>query len=343
MHEFWMNKAIELAQKGSYTARPNPMVGCVLLHQKEPNLVIGEGYHAYCGGPHAEVVALNYARAQGYSTEGAIAYVSLAPCCHTGRTPPCVNALIQAKVSEVIYAINDPNPISEPNLAEKLLIQAGIRVTKGILADKATKLNQGFIFRMRDKRPYVRAKVALSLDGNMALNNHKSQWITGETARRHSQHYRALSGAIITGMGTLIHDKPRLTVREERFVNLEKFTQPIAVVIDPQKQVKTNLDGSLFENKLFFDQNIPIVLNLLAQEYGINDVLLESGPGLFNQFLTENLIDEVIIYLAPKLLGKGAMNLSQFGPLEELTQARDWVFQSVETVGTDIAITAIPK
>jgi diaminohydroxyphosphoribosylaminopyrimidine deaminase/5-amino-6-(5-phosphoribosylamino)uracil reductase len=342
MHNFLMNKAIDLALKGQYTARPNPMVGCVLVQAggaPDAATIIGEGYHAYCGGPHAEIMALNQAKAAGFSTTGATAYITLAPCCHTGKTPPCVDALIEAKISEVVYAIDDPNPVSLPNQAEVLLKKAGIKVTKGVLAEKAFQINKGFILRMQKNRPYVRAKVALSLDGNMALHNHKSQWITGEAARAHSQHYRAISGAIITGMGTMIYDQPRLTVREKKYLDLDKFVQPIAVVIDSKKSDR----GVNLENKLFFQEDIATVLAILAKEYEINNVLLESGPGLFNKFLSQNLIDELIIYLAPKLLGKGAMNLSQFGPIEALTQSKDWVFQTVEQVGTDIEITAIPK
>lgn len=343
-----MSHTLNLALKGQYTARPNPMVGCVLV-QFEANTsqsrIIGEGFHAYTGGPHAEIVALKQAQLAGLSTKGAVAYVSLAPCCHTGKTPPCVDALIQAQVSEVVYAIDDPNPVSLPNQAEKLLKQAGIKVTKGVLSQQAKKLNQGFISRMERNRPYVRAKVALSLDGNMALKNHRSQWITSESARAHSQHYRAMSGAIATGMGTIIHDDPRLTVRDERFIHLEKFTQPVSVVIGTSGAIAT--DKKIFDKSgtlvFEFEKALPDILQDLAMTHQINDVLLESGPGLLNKFLTENLIDELVIYLAPKLLGKHAMNISQFGPIEQLTQSKDWVFDSVEQVGEDIALVARPK
>lgn len=345
-HEYFMGQALNLALKGQYTARPNPMVGCVLVqfdaNTSKPR-VIGEGFHAYTGGPHAEVVALNQVQSRGLSTKGAVAYVSLAPCCHVGKTPPCVDALIQAQVSEVVYAIDDPNPVSMPNQAETLLKQAGIKVTKGVLSQQARKLNQGFVSRMERNRPYIRAKVALSLDGNMALKNHQSQWITGEAARAHSQHYRALSGAIATGMGTLIHDNPRLTVREDKFVNLDHFTQPVSVVIHANDAITT--DRKIFDKPgtLTFKKALPDVLQELASTHQINDMLLESGPGLLNKFLTENLIDELVIYLAPKLLGQQAMNISQFGPLEQLTQSKDWVFDSIEQVGEDIALVARPK
>ncbi len=341
-----MHKALDLALEGQYTARPNPMVGCVLvqpgLDNAEPQ-VIGQGFHAYPGGPHAEIVALNSAKSAGLSTIGAVAYINLAPCCHVGKTPPCIDALIEAKVSEVVYAIDDPNPISSPNLAEKLLTQAGIKVTKGILAERASKLNQGFISRMQRNRPYVRAKVALSLDGNMALKNYQSQWITSEAARTHSQHFRAVSGAIMTGMGTVVFDDPRLTVRQDRFVKLENFKQPVSVVFDPNKGITP--DRKIFDKSgtLVFDQPLSEILSLLATEHQINDVLLESGPGLLNQLIDQNLIDELIIYLAPRLLGKDAMNISQFGPLDELSQSKDWVFQKCEQVGDDMVIFATPK
>lgn len=346
IHEFFMNKTFELALKGQYTARPNPMVGCVLVQAKGSEglpHIIGEGYHVYCGGPHAEIVALNHARSAGFSTEGAVAYINLAPCCHTGKTPPCVEALIQAKVSEVVYALDDPNPISLPNAAERVLKLAGIKVTKNILAEQANKINRGFISRMQRNRPYVRAKVALSLDGNMGLKNHKSQWITSEAARGHSQHYRAISGAIITGMGTVIYDNPRLTVRDKAILNLEHFKQPVSVVMDPNNSISP--DRKIFDKPgtLVFNNPVRSVLESLAKEYEINDVLLESGPGLINQLLNENLIDELIIYLAPKLLGKEALNISQFGPIEELTQSKDWVFETCERVGDDIIISATAR
>ena len=341
-----MNQTLNLALKGQYTARPNPVVGCVLVQFDAKTLqstVIGEGFHAYAGGPHAEIVALNQAQSARLSTMGAVAYINLAPCCHVGKTPPCVDALIKAQVSEVVYAIDDPNPISLPNQAEHLLKQAGIKVTKGVLSQQATKLNQGFIARMKHHRPYVRAKLALSLDGNMALKNHQSQWITGEAARAHSQHYRAMSGAIATGMGTIIHDNPRLTVRDEKFLKLENFTQPVSVVINPRNAITT--DRKIFDkpDTLIFEKALPDVLKELAITHQINDMLLESGPGLFNAFLAQNLIDELVIYLAPKLLGKQAMNLSQFGPIEQLTQSKDWVFQYVEQVGEDLILLATPK
>ncbi len=349
---------MQLALKGQYTARPNPLVGCVLVQFDEKHrkpLVIGEGYHAYYGGPHAEIVALNQARSAGFSIEGAVAYLNLAPCCHTGKTPPCVDALIKAKVSEVVYVMEDPNPISPSHQASMLLHQAGIKstqITEAGLLKQAHEINQGFISRMRHNRPYVRAKVALSLDGNMALNNYQSQWITGTAARAHAQHYRALSGAIITGMGTVIYDNPSLTVRNKQFVELDNFKQPVSVLIYPESEsesdFKLNLDIAdknivKKSDTLFFNQDLPGMLSILAQKHEINEVLLESGPGLLNQFLAQNLIDELLIYLAPKLLGKGAMNLSQFGPIEQLTQAKEWVFQKMEQVGEDIAIMARPK
>lgn len=343
-----MNQALNLALKGQYTARPNPMVGCVLVQydaKTSQSRVIGEGFHAYTGGPHAEVVALNQARLAGISTKGAVAYINLAPCCHIGKTPPCVDALIKAQVSEVVYAIDDPNPISLPNQAETILKNLGIKVTKGVLAQQATKLNQGFISRMKHYRPFVRAKIALSLDGNMALKNHNSQWITGEAARAHSQHYRAISGAIATGMGTLIHDNPRLTVRDQKFTSLENFAQPISVIIHANNNLPA--DRKIWDKPgtLVFDKSLPLpdALKELAITHQINDLLLESGPGLFNAFLEQNLIDELVIYLSPKLLGKQAMNISQFGPIEQLTQSKDWVFQYVEQVGEDIFLLATPK
>lgn len=348
-HSPFMHKALALALEGQYTARPNPLVGCVLVQgrpEKGELTVIGQGSHSYPGGPHAEVVALSDAKSRGLSTIGAVAYLNLAPCCHVGKTPPCVDALIEAKVSEVVYAIEDPNPISSPTLAETLLRKAGIKVTTGVLAEQARKINRGFISRMQRQRPFVRAKVALSLDGNMALKNHQSQWITSEAARTHSQHFRASSGAIITGMGTVIFDNPKLTVRQERFVMLENFKQPVSVIIgsnDSIKEIKSEKQIFQKSDTLIFDEALPRVLNILATEHEINDVLLESGPGLLNHFLSENLIDELIIYLAPKLLGKDAMNISQFGPLEKLTQSKDWVFQQVEQVGEDIMILAAPK
>src|SRR6056297_2282103 len=279
-----MARALRLAERGRYTTAPNPRVGCVLVRG---GAVVGEGWHERAGGPHAEIVAL---AAAGAAARGATAYVSLEPCCHHGRTGPCTEALIEAGVARVVYGADDPNPRVAGEGAARLRA-AGIDVAGGLLAAQSERLNAGFLLRMRHGRPRVTLKIASSLDGATAMASGESRWITGDAARRDVQRLRAASGAILTGIGTVLADDPRLTVRGEAFGAAPR--QPLRVVLD--SRLRTPADAKVLAGT-------GAVLALLAQRE-INDVLVEAGPELCGAFLAAGLVDELVIYLAPHIMG----------------------------------------
>jgi len=233
--QFFMSEALRLAEKALFTTSPNPRVGCVIVQNNE---IVGRGYHVKAGESHAEVIALKEA---GSKSEGGDVYVTLEPCSHTGRTPPCVNALIEAKVKKVFIAMQDPNPLVSGQGIQKLK-EAHIEVEVGVMEAQAEQLNIGFVSRMTKKLPYVRAKLAVSLDGKTALHNGKSQWITGDAARADVQYWRASSCAIVTGIGTVLHDNPKLSVRL-----YENARQPLRVVID--SELKIPLDANILHEK----------------------------------------------------------------------------------------------
>ena len=353
-YEF-MARALQLAEKGLYTTDPNPRVGCVIVNNGQ---IVGEGWHQRAGEAHAEIHALNVA---GDQAQGATAYVSLEPCCHHGRTPPCSEALLKAKIARVVIAMQDPHTrVDGGGIAQ--LREAGIQVDTGLLQQQAVALNPGFIKRMQRGRPFVRCKLGMSLDGRTAMASGESKWITSAAAREDVQHLRARSSAIVTGIGTLLADDPSMTVRlvegEDR--------QPLRVVIDSrlrmpetakmlslpgQTLVMTCNDDELARQRLQSagaevrlmpcDKQVSMaaVLDTLA-EMEINEVLLETGATLSGTMLQQGLIDELIIYMAPVLMGDNARGLFHLPGLEKMADKIQLEFTDVRAVGCDWRITA---
>ncbi len=349
-----MAHALRLAERGLYTTTPNPRVGCVIVRDDR---VIAEGYHERAGLPHAEVVALS---ATGERARGATAYVSLEPCSHHGRTPPCADALIQAGVARVVAAMEDPNPqVKGQGLAR--LRAAGIETACGLLEGEARELNIGFVSRMTRGRPWLRIKTAASLDGRTALNNGVSQWITSEAARRDGHRWRARSCAVMVGVGTLLADNPRLTVRD-----VASSRQPLRIVVDRDLQIP--LDAAVLEggNALVAtaqrhnektaqleERGVTVVhipgpngkvdLAALMRELAgreLNEVLVESGNRLNGALLQAGVVDELIVYLAPHLLGDSARGMFDLGVLTALDQRRELDVREVRRIGPDLRIVA---
>ncbi len=348
----WMARALQLAALGLNTTSPNPRVGCVLVKDGK---IIGEGWHQRAGEAHAEVHAL---RAAGSAAQGATAYVTLEPCSHFGRTPPCAGALIAAGISRVVIAMQDPNPlVSGQGIA--LLRDAGIEVEYGLIESVARELNIGFFARMTRGLPWVRSKIAASLDGRTALANGTSQWITGEAARQDVQRWRARSCAVVTGIGTVLADDPQLNVR------IDTGRQPLRVVLDSDLRIPPNAkiiqQGTLIFTASTHAHNIAAlqargvqvvflpgadkridlqaVMRDLAQR-GINEVLLEAGRTLNGAMLKAGLVDELVVYLAPQFLGDAARGMANLGELTQLEQRMNLVWQDVRQVGNDLRITA---
>jgi diaminohydroxyphosphoribosylaminopyrimidine deaminase/5-amino-6-(5-phosphoribosylamino)uracil reductase len=353
-----MARALRLARRGLYSAHPNPRVGCVICSD---GAVVGEGWHRKTGEPHAEIHALRQA---GRKAEGATAYVTLEPCSHHGRTPPCADALIEAGVARVIAAVQDPNPQVAGNGFDRLRA-VGIDVSSGLLQASAEALNEGFISRAKRGRPFVRLKLAASLDGATAMASGESQWITGEDARADVQKLRAASGAVMTGIGTVIDDDPSLTVRD---ADLDTAgTQPLRVVldsslrmpaaakllgldgetlvycVDPARREPLERAGATVVATEANDRRIALspVLADLARR-GVNDLLVEAGPTLSGALLAADLVDELVIYQAPHIMGsetRGMVRTPGWTTLEQ-RQALDIV--SLCRIGRDIRITARP-
>lgn len=352
-HTF-MALALQLAEQGLTTTTPNPRVGCVVVKN---NQVIGSGAHLKAGEPHAEVYAL---REAGANVKGADLYVTLEPCSHFGKTPPCVEAVIAAQPKRVIIAMQDPNPLVAGQGVARLQT-AGIEVILGVMQTQAMQLNAGFVSRMVRGQPLVRSKIAASLDGKTALNNGQSQWITAEPARLDVQHWRAQSCAIVTGIGTILADNPSMTVR---LANTHR--QPLRVVVD--SHLRTPLDSLILQggNVLIAyaddvmhqaeklkaagadllclpDTNHQVDLKALLKQLaqrGINEVLLEAGQGLNGAFLTAGLIDEFIFYYAPKLMGHDASGMFAMSPLTQMNQAVALKVFDVRQIGQDMRVWA---
>jgi diaminohydroxyphosphoribosylaminopyrimidine deaminase/5-amino-6-(5-phosphoribosylamino)uracil reductase len=349
-----MAHALRLAERGLYTTQPNPRVGCVIAQDAR---VVGEGWHQRAGEPHAEVFALRQA---GELARGATAYVTLEPCAHHGRTPPCAEALIAAGVARVVIAAEDPFPqVAGRGIAR--LRAAGITVEAGLMRDAARELNVGFFSRIERGRPWLRVKLAMSLDGRTALANGESKWITGEAARADVQRWRARSSAILTGSGTVLADNPRLTVRLADDV---PFTPPLRVVLDRQRRtpagshvldgsvptvilhsatIDTALDESEAAPNAFDCVSVPeqgdaldlnAVLALLA-ERGCNEVQVEAGPVLCGALFAAGLVDELLLYIAPLFLGDSARPLLHLPSLDDM--ADRWKLQLIEQrqIGSD--------
>ena len=351
-----MALAMQLAERGRYTAHPNPRVGCVLVKSDK---IVGLGWHTRTGDSHAEVNAL--ADASG-NAKGATAFVTLEPCSHVGKTPPCCDALIAAGVSKVICAMRDPNPkVSGRGL--EALRQAGISVSSGLMEAQAEHINRGYLSRMRFGRPFVRLKMAASLDGATAMRDGQSQWITGKDARADVQRLRAESGAILTGIGTVVADDPSLTVRDAGLTNV----QPTRIVVDsklrmPPSACMLALDGATViycavdSGRLRLEAagatvhkypgdngqvHLTRVIESLAQ-HGINDVLVEAGPVLAGAFMEQRLVDELVIYQAPHIMGSETRGMFLTPHWKELSDRAELTITDVRQIGNDTRITAIP-
>lgn len=363
LDEFYMARALQLAERGLYTSEPNPRVGCVLVRDGK---IIGEGWHQRAGEGHAEIEAL--ADVDG-SVQGATAYVTLEPCSHQGKTGPCCEALIHAGVARVVAAMQDPNPLVAGR-GFKRMEEAGIAVSFGVLETQARALNPGFIKRMETGLPYVRIKLAMSVDGRTAMDSGESQWITGPAARSDVQRLRARSSAIVTGVGTVLHDDPSMTVRAEQLAlaNAAEIVrrQPLRVVLDskfktPAAANIVNLPGKTWlvgaqqlptepignaELKTFAADNGRIDLNALLQELAANEcneVLVEAGAVLSGAFLQAGLVDELVIYMAPKLLGSSARPLMSLPGMEKMADQVNLEITDVRSVGEDWRINAIVR
>ena len=337
---YFMMLAIEQAKQGLYTTRPNPAVGCVIVQAGE---VVGQGFHPKAGEPHAEVFAIKEA---GMKAVGATAYVTLEPCSHTGRTPPCALGLINAGIKRVVIAGLDPNP-QVAGRGITLLEQAGIEVIVAVLTEQAEALNRGFLKAMRTQMPYVRLKIATSLDGRTAMASGESKWITSTAAREDVQKLRAQSGAIITGSETVIADDPQLNIRSSQLgVPPEQVPPPLVVVLDRRQRLENNLESShqlcRRPNTLYWrTDDLTTLLKTLVSEYQCYDVLVEAGASVAGSFLSQQLVDELIVYQAPCLLGAQAKPMVEFNPLSLAEQLRFSV-SSHEQVGSDLKLTLLP-
>ncbi len=358
----WMARALQLARKGLYSTHPNPRVGCVIVADGE---LVGEGWHVRAGEPHAEVHALRQA---GERARGATAYVTLEPCSHHGRTPPCAEALVKAGVGRVVAAMQDPNP-QVAGRGLQLLRSAGIEVASGVLEAEARELNCGFIKRMESGLPFVRAKLAMSLDGRTAMASGESQWITGPAARAEVQRLRARSSVVLTGADTVLMDGARLTVRgpelglDAETTALALQRPPLRVLVDGRRRVP--LDAPFFQagpalvatamtgsaeayqvagHELLVLGQQQVDLTALLRELaarGANEVLVEAGPRLVGAFARLGLIDEYQIIMAAKFLGSSARPLLEL-PLERMSEARELKIVDIRAVGDDWKIVATP-
>lgn len=352
----YMARALYLARKGLYTTDPNPRVGCVLVKDGK---IVGEGWHKKAGQGHAEVEALNNATE---NPAGATAYVTLEPCSHHGRTPPCCETLVTAGIKRVVAAMQDPNPlVSGRGLA--FLKANGVEVTCGILEQDARDLNKGFILRMTEGKPFVRSKLAMSLDGRTAMASGESQWITSSESRADVQKLRAQSSAILTGINTVLADDPSLTARIDADV-----TQPIRVVLDSNLQMPPNakmltlpgrtliLTCSQDTAKIQILENAGAEVYVLPEKQGkvdlneavkflanqqVNEILVEAGSVLNGPLLQADLVDEWIIYMAPKVLGDNGRGLFHLVGLKNLSDCKKMTIKSIRQVGNDIRIALI--
>lgn len=364
--EMWMNQALLLARRGRFTTTPNPCVGCVIVNNDEK---VGEGYHWRAGEPHAEIHALNMA---GSRARGATAYVTLEPCCHHGLTPPCTDALVRAGITRLVTAMQDPNPqVCGRGLYQ--LKQAGIIVQHGLMQAEAEVLNRGFCKRMRSGFPWVQLKIAASLDGRTAMAGGESKWITSAAARADVQQLRAQCCAILSTSATVLADDPALTVRWETLdaaikaqYPKDSLRQPVRVILDSQNRVsakhqvirgsglcwlaRLSTDDSHWpdnsEQLLLPEQHGHVDLVLLLMELSrrqINSVLVEAGAQLSGALLSAGLVDELILYLAPKLLGNEARALCMLPGLHSLAQAVEFTISAVCQVGPDLRLHLKPE
>lgn len=337
---YFMGLAIEQAKLGQFTARPNPAVGCVIV---KDGCVVGQGFHPKAGLPHAEVFALKDA---GDLAAGATAYVTLEPCSHNGRTPPCAEALIKSGVRRVVIAGLDPNP-KVAGRGVELLKEAGIKVSVGVLTKEAEALNQGFLKAMRQNLPYVRLKIAASLDGRTAMASGESKWITGGAARLDVQALRAKSGAIITGSETVIQDNPQLNVRVAPMgVALADIPAPKVVILDRRERLNFAEDSpyQLCQNPAtiyYRSEDLAALLLDLVKSHQCYELLVEAGASVTASFLAQGLVDEVIVYQSPCLLGTTARPMVELN-FEQLSDQLCFEFTSVEKLGNDLKLILKP-
>lgn len=355
-----MARAIRLAERGKYTVSPNPAVGAVVV---KDGAILAEGWHRKAGGPHAEKIALDIA---GGQAAGSDLYVTLEPCSHFGRTPPCVDAVINAGVKRVIYGMEDPNPQVAGQGLEKLR-QAGIEVLGPLLENDARQLNRGFIKRHTTGLPRVTLKMAMSLDGRTAMASGESQWITGSEARRDVQRLRAASCAIVTGIETVLKDNPRLTVRPGDLDLEGEMRQPLRVVLDSRGRLPADAPllqqgGPVLQVVSTHESRQPAIKAGLLEQIGLpgnsgidlhallkelaerhcNEVLVEAGPSLAGAFIQSGLVDEMVIYMAPTLMGSEARPLFML-PLDAMNQQKRLKLVDYRLVGDDLRLTFIPK
>ena len=354
-----MARALELAARGLNTTHPNPRVGCLIASGAT---VIAEGWHMRAGGPHAEVDALAKA---GDAARGATAYVTLEPCCHVGRTPPCTAALVGAGIRRVVYGAADPNPRVNGG-GEQALKAAGLEVSGGLLAAESERLNAGFMLRMRRGWPLVRTKIAASLDGRTALADGRSQWLTGDAARDDVQRWRARSAAILTGIGTVLADDPALNVRAE---GQPLSVQPLRVILDSRfrtppearvlekpgdvlvlgagadvRRAPLNDRGVLVETASLDAGRVDLAAMLRRLgELQINEVWVEAGPTLNGALLAAGLVDELLVYLAASVLGLSARGMFDIPALTDLGARPEFKLQSVRHLGDDLRLIYTPK
>ncbi|WP_233113427.1 bifunctional diaminohydroxyphosphoribosylaminopyrimidine deaminase/5-amino-6-(5-phosphoribosylamino)uracil reductase RibD [Aggregatibacter actinomycetemcomitans] len=363
----FMQLALDLAKQGEFTTTPNPSVGCVLVKNGK---IVGKGFHFKAGEPHAEVMAL---REAGENARGATAYVTLEPCSHFGRTPPCAKGLVEAGVSKVIAAMCDPNPqVAGKGL--QILADAGIQSAVGLLEEKAEQLNKGFLKRMRTGKPFVQLKLAMSIDGKTAMASGESKWITGAQARMDVQQYRAKASAMLSTSQTVLADNPSLNVRwaelpnetQARYIQ-ENLRQPVRVILDSTHKVRSDFKVFLTDAPVWLagEDDFQLTgfpasteylkldrshgesrLQALMTELGkrqINTLWVEAGATLAGALIAENLVDELIIYMAPKLLGDHAKDLCHLPHLTRLADAPLWQLQSCEPTGDDLKLIYIRK
>jgi len=369
----YMQQAIDLAKKGLYSTKPNPAVGCVLVKNDQ---VVGQGWHKKAGQPHAERVALAEA---GECAYGCSAYVTLEPCSHFGKTPPCADGLIEAGVTQVFVAMQDPNPLVAGEGIRKLL-KAGVDVRVGLLESEAKKINLGFIKKMENQLPFVRLKMASSLDGRTAMQNGESHWITGEESRLEVHKMRAQCGALITGIGTVLADDPSMTVRltDEQLAEMnltQENCHPIRVVLDPNLSMPLDakmlsLPGRtiLMTSRETADRtpevveemhtagiemvavsaeddrlDIESILSYLAQEEQVNDVMVESGAIVAGAFVQSGMVDEIHCFIAPTLMGDAAKPMFALPGIDSMDQKMNLQIKSMTSFGDDIRLILTPK
>ncbi len=355
----YMARALILAQRGLYTTDPNPRVGCVVVKN---GAIVGEGWHVCAGEAHAEVIALEVA---GRQAHGATAYITLEPCCHYGRTPPCTHAMLAAGIERAVIAMEDPNPkVAGKGLAH--LRAAGVTVECGAMEAEARVLNPGFVLRMREQRPFVRCKLAMSLDGRTAMASGESQWITSAAARRDVQSLRARASAIMAGAATVLADDPRLTVR---LADAHKTRQPLRVILDPELMTPPAA-------RIFAEEGQVLIFTAVTDETGypplrsvgaqiqavarhgrglnlltvvtelahreVNEVQLECGATLAGAMLQAGLIDELVIYMAPRLMGDNARGLFHLPELTRMSESIALDIEDIRAVGRDWRITIRP-